>query len=1010
MQRVRDILFLLLCLSILWSGAALAQTPTPTGPTAAPDLLWWQITQGNVSYSVIFLVGLLTFLLTRLFGPALDAIGNAFVLWARGWGKRGNFRQRYLSYVISQSRYLSLLPANVVTARWKYRRTEAALEELFTPVEIGPVRERGLGEREEQAIFREASPKGRQRGAPRNRIEALWWRVTDWLRGQWQRIRPPLQPSAAAIGELIQNTPRLVVRGDPGSGKTTVLRYLALTCARSLRQDSKEGDHRKMALRRFGWKRTPFPILVPLNLLSDVAQWPENRPLLDEIVATLSPDLHQHYPAGFLENQLRRGNCLVLFDGFDELGSPTARGKMARLIGAMADAYKHPKNRFLVSTRIVGYEGQLNGHGFQVHNVKELDNEAVRELVTKRYRTVALSEGLGRGEKEQKELQSQYAARSEGLLTDLRRNEGLRALTVNPLLLSLITLVHMVQVVLPDQRHLLYRDCVEILTERWQLRKRAEAGMETAREADELSLDQKITLLQEIALTMQERRDENGSQAVIARDDVRGLIAARLPDFIAAFLPDKPAARSQECQRRADALLNNIREESGILIEKGLDTAGEPVIGFSHLTFQEYLAADGLREHPDQRPIFYPNLFNPAWREVLLLYVAMVDAGDVIQRALTDASQIDLRRYLLAGRCLSEKVTIDPDLRTQVLTGLRGWLRPEEGTDAVTGIDDLLAHFGDDGLYEWLLDSLPDLLTAQERAGLAGPDGPDGANATHPHIRLQGTLLRLLGSDAATADRYAAGCVLSAIGDPRNLDEMISIPPGEFLMGSAEGEGYSEERPQHRLVLDAFSIARYPVTNGQYARFVAETDHRPPAHWQGNAPSAWLLNHPVVAVSWHDALAYCRWRSQTDGRPYRLPSEAEWEMAARGTDGRIYPWGNDFDPSRLNSSEGRGDWTTTPVGMYLEGASPFGCQDMAGNVWEWTQSAWRNDKEKTEFGYPYDPADGREKIDNPNNWGRVLRGGSFNNNHHNTRCAYRNGDDPGSRDTYNGFRLLSPGS
>ena len=130
----------------------------------------------------------------------------------------------------------------------------------------------------------------------------------------------------------------------------------------------------------------------------------------------------------------------------------------------------------------------------------------------------------------------------------------------------------------------------------------------------------------------------------------------------------------------------------------------------------------------------------------------MVDAGDVVQRALAEDEQIPLRRYLLAGRCLTEKVRIDAGLRAQVLTGLRGWLRPPGSNDAQS-IDDLLARFGEKSLYEWLLDSLGDRLTPEERNGLAGPEG---SNAPQLHSRLQEALLRLLTSDAPATDRYAA--------------------------------------------------------------------------------------------------------------------------------------------------------------------------------------------------------------------------------------------------------------
>ena len=314
------------------------------------------------------------------------------------------------------------------------------------------------------------------------------------------------------------------------------------------------------------------------------------------------------------------------------MGSRNARGKMAQLIADMAEMYRERGNHFVVTTRIVGYEGQLERYGFAVRTVQDLDSDAINELVTRRYRAIAVGEGVGRSAQEQKDLQSQYQERANRLLQDLARNQGLRALTTNPLLLSLIVLVHLVQIKLPEQRHLLYRDCVEILTERWRERTRAEVGVARTAQRDDLTLPQKIIILQEIALTMQKYRQGDNGAGLLDRERVVAIIAARLPGFIAAYLPreDEHDAHCQECERRANALLDNIREESGILVEKGRNLAGDPVVGFSHLTFQEYLAADALREAPHERANLYANLFNPTWREVLLLYVAMLDAGEVI--------------------------------------------------------------------------------------------------------------------------------------------------------------------------------------------------------------------------------------------------------------------------------------------------------------------------------------------------------------------------------------------
>ena len=156
----------------------------------------------------------------------------------------------------------------------------------------------------------------------------------------------------------------------------------------------------------------------------------------------------------------------------------------------------------------------------------------------------------------------------------------------------------------------------------------------------------------------------------------------------------------------------------------------------------------------------------------------------------------------------------------------------------------------------------------------------------------------------------------------------------------------------------------------------------------------------MVLVSWHDAVAYCNWLAEVTGTSYRLSSEAEWEKGARGSDGRIYPWGNRWDAKRCNTSEG-GKGGTTPVGAYPQGASPDGLLDIAGNVWEWTWSVYK--------GYPYVSGDGREELEGGGR--RVLRGGSWSLNQLHARCAYRDGFSPDFRLNYVGFRVAaSPGS
>ena len=162
-------------------------------------------------------------------------------------------------------------------------------------------------------------------------------------------------------------------------------------------------------------------------------------------------------------------------------------------------------------------------------------------------------------------------------------------------------------------------------------------------------------------------------------------------------------------------------------------------------------------------------------------------------------------------------------------------------------------------------------------------------------------------------------------------------------MGSdpkVDKDASANEQPQHRLYLPEFYIGKYPVTNEQYAAFVKATRQAAPQYWKKSQIPAGKENHPVVNVSWKDAVAFWQWLSQASGKTIRLPTEAEWEKAARGGDGRIYPWGIDPPTKELcNFGDNVGD--TTPVGQYPAGASPCRALDMAGNVWEWTGSLYR---------------------------------------------------------------------
>lgn len=228
--------------------------------------------------------------------------------------------------------------------------------------------------------------------------------------------------------------------------------------------------------------------------------------------------------------------------------------------------------------------------------------------------------------------------------------------------------------------------------------------------------------------------------------------------------------------------------------------------------------------------------------------------------------------------------------------------------------------------------------------------------------------------------------------------DWVHIPAGEFLMGRDPSAEYS---PQHTVYLPEYYIARVSVTNTQYKIFLEANKYRPPKHWVDGCIPDGKENHPVVNVNWHHAQAFCHWAG------VRLPTEAEWEKAARGTDGRKYPWGNEPPSDQLCNFSGSQIKDTTPVGSYPNGASPYGVLDMSGNVWEWASSLWGPEVERPKYHYPYDAIDGRE--DKNASGRRIIRGGSFNPSEGNPHCAFRGYPNPDTVEDFIGFRVVRLG-
>ena len=761
-----------------------------------------------------------------------------------------------------------------------------------------------------------------------------------------------------SVNQALAEQKRLVVLGAPGSGKTTFLQYLALTCARDLR-----GDKAGLVRERLGLAERPMPVLLPLRDFARHLQT-EYPDAGTDGPALLLDYLSQYFaaqeillPKGFFRACLENGEAAVLLDGMDEVADPELRRRVARLIEAFTRRY--PGNRYVVTSRIVGYQGPARlGEGYFVTTVRDFDQAAVERFV--RHWSLAVEVALAG--RRSRTIERQAEAQAEGLLAAIRANERVRELAVNPLLLTVIALVHRYRAHLPERRAELYEECVEVLLGYWD---EAKGLREISVPGLKLDAGDKRSLLEPVALWMHERQLREIDREMLLRQ-LRGLF-------------EPLSADTREAGKRAEAFVGVIGARSGLLQERGLG-----VYSFSHLTFQEYLTARAVAGREDYIEYALARAGDAWWREVLLLTA--------------------------------------------------GYLSTQGKARVTAFVRALMEHKEEPEPYHNLVlaaEALRDVGQARLEGDLWG--------------QVTQRLLRDMADEKAPVlRRVAAGNALGRVGDPRFEGrclepELITVPAGEFWMGGKESwEGGRVDR----LYVPEFRMAKYPVTNAQFKCFVDAGGYNQEKYWtkagwawqQGKGeqarerkhhewPEDWedgrfppeRANHPVVNVTWHEAVAYTRWLAQATGKPYRLPTEAQWEKAARGgiqipnlksqiplvdnpNPRRIYPWGDRFDPKKANMDMGDEKvGGTSPVGIYPGGASPYGILDLSGNVWEWCSSLYRD--------YPYDPEDGREDMEAEGR--RVLRGGSwFGSGERSARCSSRDLVLPSGFYLTGGFRIL----
>ncbi len=768
--------------------------------------------------------------------------------------------------------------------------------------------------------------------------------------------------------------PRLVLLGPAGSGKSTFVRYLALCLTGELLHRTEAnlkslegGDGEDSGIELPAWvKGAILPIFVELRkfVRSEAFPNPEQKGKADHLLAYLDArEPAKLDTAGMLKDTLKRQGALLILDGLDETPAATkSRERLKQTI--ISFCRRFPECRVIVTCRPYAYEAQspwrLDSEDFAEESLRPFD-PAKREAFIKGWYAFLVR---------RRQVGAEQAERSSaGLIREIEASDYLKPLAERPLMLTLMTDLHAAcGGRLPGGRAGLYEESVKLLLDRWNEVRDVLGGKGLS---EHLGMsDQRVRKALE-SLAYQVHR-ERGAEAQGAAE----ITDVELWKALNTQRPDPEDSKVDERQVR-----DYLHQRSGILIGESPE-----LYRFPHRSFQEYLAACHLTRHSFPRLLLREVQADPTlWREVTLLAAGKVAETPFMVWALLEG--------LVPENPAAPVVAEDP-----------GFLR---------------------ALYAGL--------AIQESELWRDVEEEDGAKLE----RIRKWLECALDVEALSpVDRAAGGRVLALLGDQRDgvslRDdgipdiEWVSVPAGSFRMGSSKDDepAFWDGKPQHEVELDSFEISRYPVTNAQYRAFVKDGGYgRSGRIWWSEAGWEWkkerkgpnddlpadqrLPNHPRVNVSWYEAEAFSRWLGHQLGADIRLPTEAEWEKASRGTDGRRYPWGDEFDETRCNVIHTRIGQPSS-VGMFPSGASPYGAADMSGNVWEWTLSVWSEDYKDRQNGI--DAAASHREVEEAKSasGARVVRGGGCWGDAGDARCATHGRGGPQTADVNLGFRVLLP--
>jgi len=741
-----------------------------------------------------------------------------------------------------------------------------------------------------------------------------------------QPSEQPKQVKLESLFELVDKPYNVMLLGEPGSGKTTALKRIVLKVAEDALQSEVLPSPQPSPFKsEVGYSEGRIPILLQLSSLqnADVEGWVGKRCEL------LQP---------YLDGYLKSGQCVFLWDALNEMPFESEEQYAAKLNALKQFMKDYPDNRFIWSCRRLDYKESLPLHQVEI---LLLSLEKIRQFF---HNLREIGEGKA----------------CDALSEEFEKRGGkFDELFGRPLMLELLCAVYEYNrqadepEPIPQNRGKLFETFVNMLMGREQKK----VGVLPRRYPPEV---QKVAL-QSLAFDMMDTAQPD--KEIKSRSGTAVFI-----DWARSHLPKNCYdAQNRPVSIDPDELLDLAAGET---ILEFLSNRSQ--VRFWHQSLQEYFAALELQERLNARedltrilkppwwwegeapPLIRTRELPPpptGWEETVIMLTGIHPSVYELIRVL-----IEYKNPILAGRCLNEGLSDKELVRLETIK-----------TDVAQALVETVEN---------PKVALPARIVAGDRIGFLG----DPRLVTPQTVNSYGAREYLIGRE-----------------DGKGMSVMVEIPAGTFLMGSTDNDNLARdnEKPQREVYLDSYLIDKYPVTYSQYREFIEdkgyyqrrwwsddgweclEAQKRKSERWDARLGIVRLWNNnrfnkpnsPVVGVTWYEADAFARWCGK------QLPTEAQWEKAARGIDGRIYPWGDNFDPKRCNcwkSESPVGPRNTTSVGIYPTGASPYGILDMAGNVWEWCFDEYQG-----------------------NFSGRVLRGGSWLITPDSVRVAFRGWGVPG---------------